>query len=91
MLIALCGAGLSVVPVSAQNADLATTAPSLSNPVSTPAANVVSSQRDAEYAALARDVETLGREFSLVMSKVQERTGRGELLPLEEHWRSWGE
>jgi serine protease Do len=71
MLIALLGAGVASIPASAQNADLATTSPTLNNPVSAPATEAISSQRDAEYAALARDVETLGREFSLVKRVVK--------------------
>jgi serine protease Do len=53
------------VPAVAQLTDVATRAPD-ANGLRSPAA-----QREAEYAALARDVETLGREFSLVKRVVR--------------------
>lgn len=72
LALSLLCAGLSTIPANAQVGDLATasntTVPSSSTaPVSSPFSN----QRESEYAALARDVESLGREFSLVKRVVK--------------------
>jgi serine protease Do len=70
LVMAALLAGLMPAPAAAQRTDLATANPafaSSSNASSSPAAV----QREAEYAALARDVETLGREFSLVKRVVK--------------------
>jgi serine protease Do len=60
-------AGLPAIPAAAQPYSVATTNASSANSSANPA--VV--QREAEYAALGRDVETLGREFSLVKRVVK--------------------
>src|SRR4051794_40794592 len=72
VLATLLCAGLSAVPASAQLNDLTTASPGIAsaNPAPTAAAPF-SSQRESEYAALARDVETLGREFSIVKRVVK--------------------
>src|SRR3954471_10488841 len=68
-LTALSSAFLALPAVAQVNA-VATTSNSSNSPA--PAASAqVSSQRDAEYAALARDVESLGREFGLVKRVVK--------------------
>jgi serine protease Do len=59
------------LPASAQVADApAAASPFLANAAVAPN-DSAASQREAEYAALARDVETLGREFSLVKRVVK--------------------
>jgi serine protease Do len=57
--------------VCAQNSEVAVAAPTLRAPIND--ANVVqaSAVREAEYASLARDVETLDREFGLVKRVVK--------------------
>jgi serine protease Do len=55
----------------AQVSDLATVAPTLNAPNSVTAASGTSGGREAEYASLARDVETLDREFGLVKRVVK--------------------
>jgi serine protease Do len=55
----------------AQVSDLATVAPALNAPNSVTAASGTSGGREAEYASLARDVETLDREFGLVKRVVK--------------------
>jgi serine protease Do len=71
LLFALLTATLSAIPASAQLNDLATAAPATPNNAAAPIARPFSSQREAEYAALARDVESLGREFGLVKRVVK--------------------
>jgi len=65
-------AGLISTPAAAQLTDVATANP---NPAFVSASAALSSStaalREAEYAALARDVDTLGREFSLVKRVVK--------------------
>jgi serine protease Do len=65
-------AGLGAAPATAQLTDVATANP---NPAfasaSASLSNTSSAVREAEYAALARDVDTLGREFSLVKRVVK--------------------
>jgi serine protease Do len=58
------------VPAVAQQSDVATAASASNSPGSQPS-NPAAALREAEYAALARDVETLGREFSLVKRVVK--------------------
>src|SRR6476646_8493422 len=70
-LIAFFGAGLAGIPAVAQLNELATAAPGLKTSNPAPAATPISNQRDAEYAALARDVDSLGREFGLVKRVVK--------------------
>jgi serine protease Do len=70
LAVAFVLAAMATPPATAQLMDVATAAPAYvgttSNPTSTAA-----SEREAEYAALARDVESLGREFSLVKRVVK--------------------
>jgi serine protease Do len=63
--------GMLPATVVAQENDVATTAPVFANTATPATTAVLSSQRDAEYAALARDVETFDREFSLVKRVVK--------------------
>src|SRR4051794_26924151 len=60
---------LALPAVAQVNAVAATS--SSSNSPAPPASAQISSQRDSEYAALARDVESLGREFALVKRVVK--------------------
>ncbi|MEX2309241.1 MAG: trypsin-like peptidase domain-containing protein [Pirellulales bacterium] len=70
-LVASLFAGLIfTAPAAAQPTDAATAAPVLGTS-SAFSSSTATSQREAEYAALARDVETLGREFSLVKRVVK--------------------
>ena len=72
VLFSVLCAGLSAIPASAQLAELTTASKgvaSSANPA--PAASPFSSQRESEYAALARDVATLDREFSIVKRVVK--------------------
>jgi serine protease Do len=55
----------------AQVSDLATVAPALNNPNSVTQAAATTGGREAEYASLARDVQTLDREFGLVKRVVK--------------------
>ena len=71
VLITLLCAGLSAVPASAQLSDLATASKGVAAPSPAPTASPFSNQRESEYVALARDVETLGREFSIVKRVVK--------------------
>ena len=70
LLTALC-VGLTAISASAQLTDLATAPKSIEPPASAPAAPPFSAQREAEYAALARDVATLDHEFSIVKRVVK--------------------
>lgn len=56
---------------TAQVSDLATVAPALNSPTIVTQATATTGVREAEYASLARDVETLGREFGLVKRVVK--------------------
>jgi S1-C subfamily serine protease len=72
LIVSVLCAGLSAIPASAQLSDLtaaSNTTVASSNPA--PVASPFSNQRESEYAALARDVETLGREFSIVKRVVK--------------------
>jgi serine protease Do len=71
VLFTLFCVGLSAVPANAQLSDLATAAKGVGSSSPAPSASPFSSQRESEYAALARDVETLGREFSIVKRVVK--------------------
>lgn len=73
VLVALLFAGVACVPASAQvtNLNLATTSPVATGAGNASATAPLASQREAEYAALARDVESLGREFGLVKRVVK--------------------
>src|SRR5690348_17168417 len=72
ILLGLLGAGLVALPANAQLSDLATAAPSTTTASPAPTAPAFfSSQRESEYAALARDVETLDHEFSIVKRVVK--------------------
>src|SRR4051794_16079710 len=64
VLLALLYAGLSAMPAHAQLSELTTASKDVPASSPAPTASPFSSQRESEYAALARDVETLGREFS---------------------------
>jgi serine protease Do len=68
--VATIVAGLFASPADAQLTDVATATPVYAGPNQT-AGNNVTSEREAEYASLARDVESLGREFSLVKRVVK--------------------
>ena len=57
-------------PAAAQLTDVAAATPTVASS-SSPSNSAAASQREVEYAALARDVETLGREFSLVKRVVK--------------------
>lgn len=70
-LFGLLPVAMSIEPASAQLQDLATSSPTIASTASTSSASPMSSQREAEYAALARDVDSLGREFSLVKRVVK--------------------
>ena len=59
------------MPVSAQDANLATAVPTPANTGAAPVPTPPPSQREADYAALARDVESLGREFAIVKRVVK--------------------
>ena len=61
----------AALPVSAQVANLATAVPTPANTGAAPVPTPPPSQRDADYAALARDVEALGREFAIVKRVVK--------------------
>jgi serine protease Do len=71
VLFTLFCVGLSAVPANAQLSDLATAAKGVGSSSPAPSASPFSGQRESEYAALARDVETLGREFSIVKRVVK--------------------
>src|SRR5437868_12592620 len=70
-LLALLCVGLSSIPANAQLSELATASKGVAASSSAPTASPFTSQRESEYAALARDVETLGREFSIVKRVVK--------------------
>ncbi len=70
-LFTLLCAGLSAIPANAQLTDLATASKGVATSSPAPTASPFSSQRESEYAALARDVETLGREFGIVKRVVK--------------------
>jgi hypothetical protein len=57
----------AVAPAAGQFSDVA----AASSSTLAPGSSAGLSQRDAEYAALARDVESLGREFGLVKRVVK--------------------
>jgi serine protease Do len=63
--------GTAPGPAVAQVSDLATVAPALSAPNTVTPVTATSSPREAEYASLAKDVETLDREFGLVKRVVK--------------------
>ena len=58
---------LAATPVSAQVNSVDAAAPAVGKPVATPP----ESQRDAEYASLARDVQAMDREFAIVKRVVK--------------------
>ncbi len=70
VVTALC-CSFSTSPANAQLNNLATATPSIEPANSAPAAPPFSAQREAEYAALARDVATLDHEFSIVKRVVK--------------------
>jgi S1-C subfamily serine protease len=59
------------VPVSAQLTNLATASPAAASANGGPLPTSPPTQRDAEYASLARDVQTLDREFGIVKRVVK--------------------
>lgn len=63
--------GSTSSPAVAQVSDLVTAAPMLKNPNAVTQTSGTSNVREAEYASLARDVENLDREFSLVKRVVK--------------------
>ncbi len=71
ILFALLSVGLVTAPAIAQISDLATVGPGLKAAGNAPGTSPSLSQRDADYASLARDVETLGREFGIVKRVVK--------------------
>lgn len=70
-LFTLLFASISGIPANAQLADLATASKGVASSNPAPAVSPFSSQRESEYAALARDVETLDHEFSIVKRVVK--------------------
>ncbi len=70
LVAALCVSFL-VTPTSAQIANLAVATPPPSTTNGGPVATPSSDQRDAEYASLARDVQRLDRELSIVKRVVK--------------------
>lgn len=70
VLLAAVVLGTAASPVWAQVSDLATAAPVLKSP-GVMQTSGASNAREAEYASLARDVENLDREFSLVKRVVK--------------------
>jgi serine protease Do len=71
LVIASVGACLIATPACAQLSNVAAATPTANAATGTPVATPPGSRRDAEYAALARDVESLGREFGLVKRVVK--------------------
>jgi serine protease Do len=71
VLFALLCTGFSAVPANAQLSDLTTASTTVAPASPAPVASPFSSQREAEYAALARDVATLDHEFSIVKRVVK--------------------
>jgi serine protease Do len=71
LLFAVLSAAFSASHTSAQVNNLATSSAGVNNSNASLSAASFSSQREAEYAALARDVETLGRELGLVKRVVK--------------------
>ncbi|HVT30254.1 MAG TPA: trypsin-like peptidase domain-containing protein [Lacipirellulaceae bacterium] len=67
----LLSALLSPAPANAQFSYLATASPDVKSSATSTESASMSSQREAEYAALARDVDSLGREFSIVKRVVK--------------------
>src|SRR3954447_3195317 len=70
-LFTLLCASMSAIPANAQLSDLATASKGVGSSNPAPIASPFSSQRESEYAALARDVETLDHEFSIVKRVVK--------------------
>ncbi len=64
-------AGVLTAPASAQVSDVAAASPIFASSGSATSDSLLTGQREAEYAALARDVESLDREFSLVKRVVK--------------------
>lgn len=62
---------LATVPASAQLTDLTVATPTAASADNAPVATPPASQREAEYGALARDVESMDREFSIVKRVVK--------------------
>jgi serine protease Do len=71
LLFTILSTALSAIPANGQLTDLASAAKGVPSTSPAPTASPFSSQRETEYAALARDVETLGREFSIVKRVVK--------------------
>lgn len=71
LLLTFALIGVTASPVLAQVSDLATAAPATSSPNGVTQASATTGVREAEYASLARDVETLDREFGLVKRVVK--------------------
>ena len=70
-LLTVLGLLVFTNPASAQISEVAAASPALENPANARPATAFSPQREAEYASLARDVESLGREFGLVKRVVK--------------------
>ena len=71
LALASLGACLIATPTSAQLSNVANATPTASAASGTPIATPPATARDAEYAALARDVDAMGREFGLVKRVVK--------------------
>jgi serine protease Do len=71
LLLTFALIGATTAPALAQVSDLATAAPATSSPNSVTQTAATTGVREAEYASLARDVETLDREFGLVKRVVK--------------------
>ncbi|HEX4414581.1 MAG TPA: trypsin-like peptidase domain-containing protein [Lacipirellulaceae bacterium] len=70
-LVAAVSACLLAISATAQTANLAIATPPASTTGSGPVPTPPPSQRDADYAALARDVQSMDREFSIVKRVVK--------------------
>jgi serine protease Do len=71
LLLTISFLGATAGSASAQVSDLATAATALGSPANVTQATASTGIREAEYASLARDVQTLDREFGLVKRVVK--------------------
>jgi serine protease Do len=62
---------LTATPVGAQVSNVATATPAAATPEKGPVVTAAATERDAQYAALARDVQSLDREFGLIKRVVK--------------------
>jgi serine protease Do len=71
LLLTVSLMGVASGPTIAQVSDVATVTPALPSPSNVTQAAATTGVREAEYASLARDVQTLDREFGLVKRVVK--------------------